>query len=111
MGLQNRRLTRADCSTQQVAYGRAGCPPAAKAKPATACSPGTRASQQAGPLLIWHTRCGQRRVAAMLGDMDVDELQHALGAIVLESAYLERVLRAAFSALVGSKYAAVIDGR
>jgi hypothetical protein len=47
----------------------------------------------------------------MLGGMDVDELQHALGAIVLESAYLERVLRAAFSALVGSKYAAVIDGR
>ena len=48
---------------------------------------------------------------AMLTDMDVDELQHALGGIVLESAYLERVLRTAFSALVGSKYAAVIDGR
>jgi len=47
----------------------------------------------------------------MLIDMDVDELQHALGGIVLESAYLERVLRTAFSALVGSKYAAVIDGR
>jgi hypothetical protein len=47
----------------------------------------------------------------MLGDMDVDELQRALGGIVLESAYLERVLRVAFSALVGSKYAAVIDGR
>ena len=47
----------------------------------------------------------------MLDDMDVDELQHALGAVVLESAYLERTLRAAFSALVGSKYAAVIDGR
>jgi hypothetical protein len=43
--------------------------------------------------------------------MDVNELQRALGAIVLESAYLERVLRAAFSALVGSKYAAVVDGR
>jgi hypothetical protein len=43
--------------------------------------------------------------------MDVDELQHALGGIVLESAYLERTLRTAFSALVGSKYAAVIDGR
>lgn len=43
--------------------------------------------------------------------MDVDELQHALGGIVLEAAYLERVLRTAFSALVGSKYAAVIDGR
>ncbi|HEY2263884.1 MAG TPA: hypothetical protein VGI96_14770 [Streptosporangiaceae bacterium] len=42
--------------------------------------------------------------------MDVDELQHALGGIVLEAAYLERVLRTAFSALVGSKYAAVIDG-
>jgi hypothetical protein len=47
----------------------------------------------------------------MLPGMDVDELQHALGAVVLESAYLERTLRAAFSALVGSKYAAVIDGR
>lgn len=43
--------------------------------------------------------------------MDVDELQRALGAIVLESAYLERTLRTAFSALVGSKYAAVIDAR
>jgi hypothetical protein len=31
--------------------------------------------------------------------------------VVLEAAYLERVLRAAFSALVGSKYAAVVDGR
>ena len=47
----------------------------------------------------------------MLSGMDVDELQHALGGIVLESAYLERVLRTAFSALVGSKYAAVVDGR
>jgi hypothetical protein len=43
--------------------------------------------------------------------VDVDELQHALGGIVLEAAYLERVLRTAFSALVGSKYAAVVDGR
>jgi hypothetical protein len=43
--------------------------------------------------------------------VDVDELQRALGGIVLEAAYLERVLRTAFSALVGSKYAAVIDGR
>ena len=43
--------------------------------------------------------------------MDVDELQHALGGVVLESAYLERVLRLSFSALVGSKYAAVVDGR
>ncbi len=47
----------------------------------------------------------------MLTGVDVDELQHALGGIVLESAYLERMLRAAFSALVGSKYAAVVDGR
>jgi hypothetical protein len=53
----------------------------------------------------------RRRVATILDDMDVDELQHALGAVVLESAYLERTLRAAFSALAGSKYAAVIDGR
>jgi hypothetical protein len=35
--------------------------------------------------------------------MDVDELQHALGGVVLESAFLERVLRAAFSALIDSK--------
>jgi len=47
----------------------------------------------------------------MLIDVDVDELQHALGGVVLEAAYLERVLRAAFSALIGSEYAAVIDGR
>jgi hypothetical protein len=43
--------------------------------------------------------------------MDVDELQHALGAVVLEAAYLERVLRLAFSALIESKYAAVVDER
>ena len=43
--------------------------------------------------------------------MDVDELQHALGAVVLEAAYLERVLRQAFSALIDSKYAAVVDER
>ena len=47
----------------------------------------------------------------MSSDMDVDALQHALGGVVLESAYLERVLRAAFSALVGSKYVAVVDAR
>jgi hypothetical protein len=47
----------------------------------------------------------------MLNRMDVDDLQHALGGVVLESAYLERTLRVAFSALIGSKYAAVVDGR
>lgn len=47
----------------------------------------------------------------MLIDVDVDELQHTLGGVILEAAYLERVLHAAFSALVGSKYAAVVDGR
>ena len=47
----------------------------------------------------------------MLSGVDVDELRHALGGVVLEAAYLERMLRAAFSALVGSKYAAVVDGR
>jgi hypothetical protein len=47
----------------------------------------------------------------MIAGVDVDELQHALGGIVLEAAYMERVLRAVFSALVGSKYAAVVDGR
>jgi len=30
---------------------------------------------------------------AMLMGMDVDELQHALGGVVLEAAYMERVLR------------------
>src|SRR5215470_3450227 len=48
---------------------------------------------------------------AMLCCVDVNELQHALGGVVLESAYLERTLRTAFSALIGSKYAAVVDGR
>jgi hypothetical protein len=52
-----------------------------------------------------------RSACVMLIGMDVDELQHALGGVVLESAYMERVLRAAFSALVGSKYAAVVDAR
>jgi len=47
----------------------------------------------------------------MLSAMDTNELQRSLGAIVLEAAYMERMLRAAFSALVGSKYAAVVDGR
>jgi hypothetical protein len=47
----------------------------------------------------------------MLASVDVEELRHALGSVVLEAAYLERVLRGAFSALVGSKYAAVVDGR
>ena len=42
---------------------------------------------------------------------DLDELRRALGAVVLEAAYLERVLRAAFSALVASKYAALVDAR
>jgi signal transduction histidine kinase len=51
------------------------------------------------------------RGCAMLVRVDVDELQHALGGVVLEAAYMERVLRTAFSALVGSKYAAVVDGR
>lgn len=47
----------------------------------------------------------------MLSSVDVDELRHALGGVVLEAAYLERTLRTAFSALVGSKYAAAVDGR
>jgi hypothetical protein len=34
----------------------------------------------------------------------------ALGEVVLESAYLERLLRCVFTALVGSKYAAVVAG-
>jgi hypothetical protein len=47
----------------------------------------------------------------MLTGMNADELRRALGGIVIESAYLERVLRTAFSALIGSKYVAVVDGR
>jgi hypothetical protein len=47
----------------------------------------------------------------MLAGMDARDLQRAIGGIVLESTYLERVLRTAFSALIGSKYAAVIGGR
>jgi hypothetical protein len=43
--------------------------------------------------------------------VDIDELQHALGGVVLESSYMERVLRAVFSALIDSKYAAVVDAR
>jgi hypothetical protein len=43
--------------------------------------------------------------------MNVDDLQHALGGIVIESAYLEQVLRASLGALTGSKYTAAIDGR
>jgi hypothetical protein len=47
----------------------------------------------------------------MLGDVDLDDLRRALGGVVLESACMERVLRAAFGALVGSQYAAAFDGR
>ena len=36
--------------------------------------------------------------------------QSALGAVVLESSYLERLLRCIFTALVDSKYAAVVAG-
>jgi hypothetical protein len=43
--------------------------------------------------------------------VDVDELQRALGGVVLEAAYLEQTLRTAYSALVGSKYIAVVDAR
>ena len=49
--------------------------------------------------------------SVMIAGVDVDELQRALGGIVVEAAYMERVLRAVFSALVGSKYAAVVSGR
>lgn len=46
-------------------------------------------------------------------DVNVDEisdLQRALGGVVLEASSMERVLREAFAALVGSKYASVVDG-
>jgi hypothetical protein len=42
--------------------------------------------------------------------VDIDELQHALGGIVIEASYMERALRGAFSALIGSKYAPAVDG-
>lgn len=50
-------------------------------------------------------------MCAMLPDMDVEGLQGALGAVVLEAGYLERVLRAAFCGLIGSKYAVVPAAR
>jgi hypothetical protein len=37
-----------------------------------------------------------------------DDRQHALGGVVLESAYLEHLLRAVFTALLGSRYGAVV---
>jgi hypothetical protein len=40
---------------------------------------------------------------------EVNDLQRALGGVVLEASYLERTLRAAFAALLGSKYAPVVD--
>src|ERR1700733_8640140 len=46
----------------------------------------------------------------MLTSADTNELQHALDGGVLEAGYLERTLRTAFSALVGSKYAAMVAG-
>jgi hypothetical protein len=42
---------------------------------------------------------------------DDEARQHALGGIVLESAYMEHLLRAVFTALVGSKYAVVEAGQ
>jgi hypothetical protein len=42
--------------------------------------------------------------------LDSINRQNALGEIVLESAYLERLLRCVFTALIGSKYAAVVSG-
>jgi len=59
------------------------------------------------PSLVFNHGAG----CVMLSSVDVDELRHALGGVVLEAAYLERTLRTAFSALVGSKYAAAVDGR
>jgi hypothetical protein len=41
-------------------------------------------------------------------DPDDDDWQHALGGVVLESAYMEHLLRAVFTALLGSKYGAVV---
>src|SRR6185437_11289053 len=57
------------------------------------------------------TGCPRGAGCVVSSAMDVDELRHALGGVVLEAAYLERVLRTAFSALVGSKYASVVDDR
>lgn len=49
---------------------------------------------------------------AMLTDVkaeQADDLLRALGRVVLEASYLERALMAAFAALLGSKYAPVVD--
>ena len=46
----------------------------------------------------------------MICGMNLDDLRHALGGIVLEASYMERALRAAFSVLMSSKYAPVVDG-
>lgn len=45
-----------------------------------------------------------------MNDDELDDLQRALGRVVLEASYMERVLRATFAALVGSQYASVVDG-
>jgi hypothetical protein len=50
------------------------------------------------------------RDARVVNPDEVADLQRALGGVVLEASYMERVLRAAFAALVGSKYAPVVDG-
>ena len=66
------------------------------------------------PTLIWSCSlffAGCAALCVVFVGVDVDELQHALGGVVLEAAYMERVLRVAFSALVGSKYAALVDAR
>jgi hypothetical protein len=41
-------------------------------------------------------------------DPDDDDRQHALGGVVRKSAYMEHLLRAVFTALLGSKYGAVV---
>jgi hypothetical protein len=40
---------------------------------------------------------------------ELDDLQRALGGVVLEASAMERALMAAFAALLGSKYAPVVD--
>jgi hypothetical protein len=77
-----------------------------------AAAAGKRRSGQRASSQIRHLKVRPTRLDCVVSSgVDVDELQHALGGVVLESAYLERVLRAAFSALVGSKYAVMVDAR
>src|SRR5260370_7278361 len=104
----NRR--RRSYRSSQKSYARAiefGCP---RVRRATAARRASCCSGPSGwlvivvlPSLVFNHGAG----CAMLSSVDVDELRHALGGVVLEAAYLERTLPTAFSPLIGTKYRAV----